>query len=128
MKLLYFRYVIFLVVCFPLSYAGAQAIKLGDGAYLAAPNGTDRAVPPAPFRTAELLGTAAQTNQWYSSLIFNAKPEVIFVQPLTVQATPAGFEMALPTKEVIPTERRDVEIHYPHRDALVLSPTDFEPR
>ena len=101
----------------------AQPVKQGAGSYFLAPKGTDRAVPAAPFRTEALLKTAAQTNQWYSSLIFNAKPEPIFAHPLTVLAAPGGFEVALPTKEVVPTERRDVEIHYPHQDALLLAPT-----
>lgn len=108
-------------------FAADTIVKLGAGAYLTAPKTNDRAVPAAPYRTEAMLKTAAQTNQWYSTLIFNPKPEVIFVQPLTVQATPAGFEMALPEKQIVPTERRDVEVHYPHRDPLVISPVAFEP-
>ena len=105
----------------------AQPVKLGAGGYVLAPKSGDRAVPAAPMRTEAMLKTAAQTNQWYSTLIFNPKPEVIFVQPLTVQATSAGFELALPDKLIVPTERRDVEVHYPHRDPLVVSPVAFEP-
>ena len=110
-----------------ISGVGAQPVKAGAGTYFLSPKGGDRGMPAAPQRTEAMLKTAAQTNQWYSALIFNPKPEVLFVQPLTVQATPAGFELALPGKEVVPTERRDVEIHYPHRDPLVISPTAFEP-
>jgi endoglucanase Acf2 len=110
-----------------LGSALAQPVKLGAGSYVLAPKGNDRPVPAAPFRTEAMLKTAAQSNQWYSSLIFNAKPEPIFAHPLTVLAAPAGFEVALPVKEVVPTERRDVEIHYPHRDPLVISPVAFEP-
>ena len=107
--------------------AAAQPVQLGAGTYFLSPRGNDQPVPPAPFRGEAQLKKAAPSSQWYSTLIFNAKPEVIFVQPLTVQATPAGFEMALPSKDVVPTERRDVEIHYPHRDPLAISPTAFEP-
>ena len=103
-----------------------QAVKAGAGTYFLMPKAPDRGMPAAPHRTEALQNTAAQTNQWYSSLLFNPQPEVIFVQPLTVKATPAGFEMALPSKEVRPTPRRDVEIHYPHRDPIVLSPVAFE--
>jgi endoglucanase Acf2 len=46
---------------------------------------------------------------------------------MTVRTTAEGFEMALPSKEVTPTERRDVEIAYPHRDPLVISPLAFQP-
>jgi endoglucanase Acf2 len=105
----------------------AQPVKAGAGTYFMSPKGGDSPMPAAKQRTEALLKTAAQTNQWYSSLIFSPKPEVLFVQPLTVQATSAGFELALPSKVVVPTERHDVEIHYPHRDPLVISPVAFEP-
>ena len=105
----------------------AQTVKVGAGAYLLNTQGIDNDVPPAPQRTEAMLKTAAQTNQWYSALIFNAKPEVIFAQPLTFKATLAGLEMALPSKVVVPTERKDTEIHYPHRDPVLISPVAFEP-
>ena len=107
--------------------AWAQPVKAGAGTYFLSPKGGDRAVPAAPMRTEALLKTAAQTNQWYSTLIFNPTPEAIFAQPLSVRPTGAGFEIALPAKEVVPTERRDVEIHYPHKDAIVISPMAFAP-
>ncbi len=110
-----------------LSAAWAQSTKIGDGNIYLSPKAGDRAVPAAQFRTEPMLKTAAQTAQWYSAVLFNPKPEVLYVQPLTVRATPAGFELALPGKEVVPTERRDTEIHYPHSDPLVLSPLAFEP-
>ena len=108
-------------------WAAAQGVKLGAGTYFLAPKGGDPAAPAGRMRTDALLKTAAQTNQWYSSLIFSTKPEVIYAQPLTFLAAPSGFEVALPAKEVVPTERRDVEIHYPHKRPLVISPTAFEP-
>lgn len=108
-----------------LSGVSAQPVKLGSGSYLLAPKGGDRAVPPAPFRTPAMLQQAAPTNQWYSALIFSAKPEVLFAHPLTLLANNTGLELSLPSKLVVPTERRDVEIHYPHTDPLVISPTAF---
>ncbi len=105
----------------------AQTVAVGAGAYHLAPKGRDKAPPRAPGRTAAMLAQAAPTNQWYSALIFNPKPEALFAHPLTVKASPAGFEMALASKEIVPTERRDVEVHYPHRDAIVFSPVAFEP-
>jgi endoglucanase Acf2 len=106
--------------------AGAQTVKVGEARYWLAPQSGEKVPPAAPHRTPELLKTAAQTNQWYSTLIFNAQPEVVFAQPLTVKVATTGFELALPSKEVVPTVRRDVEIHYPHRDPLVFLPTDFK--
>ena len=105
--------------------AGAQTVKVGEGSYLLAPKSGEKTPPAAPHRTADMLKTAAQTNQWYSTLIFNATPEVLFAQPLTVKIASTGVEVALPGKEVVPTVRRDVEIHYPHRDPLVFSPVAF---
>ena len=107
--------------------AQAQAVKLGAGSYLLSPRAGDKTVPPAPFRTEAMLKRAAPTSQWYSTLIFNPKPDPIFVQPITVKTTPAGLEFALPSKEVVNSVRQDVEIRYPHRDALVISPVAFEP-
>jgi endoglucanase Acf2 len=109
-----------------LSCAQAQPVKAGAGTYFLAPKGSDKGLPAAPLRTDAMLKKAAPTSQWYSTLIFNPKPFPIFVQPMTVRTTPAGFEMALPSKEVTTTDRRDTEIGYPHRDPLVISPVAFE--
>ena len=104
----------------------AQPVKLGSGTYFLSPQAGDPAMPAAPYRTEAMLKRAAPTNQWYSTLIFNEKPDAIFAQPITVKPTASGLEFALPTKEVVPTWRRDVEIHYPHKDALLLSPVAFK--
>ena len=110
-----------------LAPAMAQTVKLGAGAYHLTPKAGDKPVPQAPFRTEAMLQRAAPTSQWYSTLIFNPKPEAIFVQPITVKTTAAGLEFALPSKEAINSVRQDVEIRYPHKDPLVISPVAFEP-
>jgi endoglucanase Acf2 len=110
-----------------MSPAAAQPVELGAGTYFLAPKAGDKPLPSAPFRTEAMLKRAAPTNQWYSTLIFNPKPEPIFVQPITVKATPAGMEFALPSKEVVNSVRQDVEIRYPHKDPLLISPVAFEP-
>jgi endoglucanase Acf2 len=110
-----------------VSNAQPDTLKVGSGAVSLKPRGTDKAVPRAPHRTEAMLKRAAPTNQWYSSLIFNDKPENIYAQPLSVRPVPAGLEIALPKKAVVPTERKDVEIHYAHADALLFSPAAFEP-
>lgn len=107
--------------------AQGDLLQVGAGAVSLQPRGKDAAVPRAPFRTEAMRQRAAPTNQWYSSLIFSEQPENIFAQPLSFRPMPDGLEVALPTKQVVPTERLDVEIHYPHRDALSFSPTAFEP-
>ncbi len=115
------------LLCTLFSSTHAQTLPAGAGALLLSPQGGDKAPPPAPFRSPELLRTAAQTNQWYSSLIFHAEPEPLYAHPLTVRPTAKGFEMALPVKAVVPTERKDVEIHYAHEGALRFSPHSFTP-
>jgi len=105
----------------------AQPVKVGAATYHASPKAGDKAPPAAPYRTDAMLKLAAPTNQWYSTLIFNPKPEALFAHPLTVRPTPTGLEVALPSKEVVPTEFRNTEIHYPHRNPLVISPVAFEP-
>ncbi len=107
--------------------AQGDTLKFGAGAVSLKPRGPDAAVPRAPFRTEAMLQRAAPTNQWYSSLIFSTTPENIYAQPLSFRPTPAGLEMALPRKAVVPTERKDVEILYAHQDALTISPAAFEP-
>jgi len=116
-----------LAAAFAWPGALAQPVRAGAGSYFLAPKGSEPRVPQAPMRTDDMLKTAAQTNQWYSTLLFNAQPEPIYAHPLTVRPTAAGFEVALPAKEVIPSERRDVEIHYAHKNPIVVAPTAFEP-
>ena len=105
----------------------AQTVKLGAAAYYTAPKTGDRTVPPATQRTPALQNAPAQTSQWYSTVVYNAKPEAVFVQPLTVKPTAAGLEVSLPVKQVKSTERRDVEIRYPHSSPLLIAPTAFLP-
>jgi endoglucanase Acf2 len=107
--------------------AAADPVKAGSGTYFTAPKGRDKGLPAAPFRTEAMLKRAAPTSQWYSTLIFNEKPAPIYVQPLTVKPTAAGLEVALPSREVTASERRDTEIAYPHRDPLVIAPLGFQP-
>jgi endoglucanase Acf2 len=116
-----------LVLAFGAISAGAiaQPVKLGSGTYYLTPRGKDKPPPAAPHRTDSMLKLAAPTNQWYSSLIFSAQPEALFAHPNTYKTTASGFEMGLATKQVIPSERLDVEIHYTHREPLVFSPVAF---
>jgi endoglucanase Acf2 len=102
------------------------SMAIGAGQVLLSPRTADNSPPPALGLTDAMKAQAVPTNQWYSSLIFNRNPEVLFAQPYTVRAAATGFEMALPTRQVIPTERKDTEIHYPHRSPLVISPVAFK--
>ena len=110
-----------------LVQAAADPVKLGAGMYYDAPKAGDRTVPKADNRTDSLLGTAAQSAQWYSTILYSNKPEALFVQPITVRPTAKGMEFAFPSKEVVPTERRDTVIQYPHKSPILISPQAFEP-
>jgi endoglucanase Acf2 len=105
----------------------AQLVRLGEGGYQATPKGWDEQAPKAAMRTEAMLKTAAQTNQWYSTLLFNAKPDAIYAHPLSVKPVGSSLEFSLPTKEIVPTVRRDVEVHYVHRKPISLTPVAFEP-
>lgn len=107
--------------------AMAQPVSLGAGTYYLRPKSGDNTVPKATYRTEALQSTPAQSAQWYSSVLYSAKPEEIFVQPITVKTTPAGLELALPSKKVVPTERKDTVIQYPHTAPLLVSPVAFAP-
>ena len=103
----------------------SSVIESGKARLWLHPKTGDRAAPAAKGREGVMLNRAAPTNQWYSSLMFSDEPQPLYAQPLTGRATAQGFEMALPRKQVVPTERKDNEIHYPHRAAITVKPADF---
>ncbi len=107
--------------------AQAQVTPVGAGGFRTEINSGDRPTPKAEFRTAEMAKRAVPTNQWYSSIVFTRWSEVIHAVPLTFKATAAGLEIGQPTKKIVPTERKDVEVHYPHVADLVLQATAFKP-
>jgi endoglucanase Acf2 len=104
-----------------------SALPAGSARLLLEPRALDARPPEAHGRTGLASQRPATTNQWYSALVFSAEPVPVFAQPLAVRAAPTGFELSLPTRQVIESVRRDTEIHYPHRQPLVVRPTDFQP-
>lgn len=119
------------VACAAWLWAGCghaqEMLRLGAAAVTLAPRGSDAAPPPAPWRTPAMQGRAAPTNQWFSTLVFNAEPEPIYALPLTLRPTRDGLEVALPQRQVVPTERRDVEIHHSHSEPVRIRPVAFAP-
>lgn len=105
--------------------AQASGGTLGQANILRAPKGFDERLPQAPFRSERLLGRAAQTSQWYSTLIFHKDPYPIFAQPLSVRPVREGLELALPVKQVRSTPRKDTEIAFPHELPVTLGSTAF---
>ena len=110
-----------------LAHAATDVIKLGSGGWRSQPSTADQKVPEAPFRTPEMLQRAAPTNQWYSSVMFTRWSEVLHALPLTAKATDKGLEIGFPKKTITPTERKDVEVTYPHKADITLRPLAFQP-
>lgn len=120
--------VIVSLLCIGMGLAQAQStVPAGSGQLLLSPKAGDRAAPQALGREGAMRLRAAPSNQWYSSLLFSPNAQALYAQPLTGRASAEGFEMALPLKTVVPTERKDNEIHYPHRAAITVRPTAFAP-
>jgi endoglucanase Acf2 len=116
------------LICLHVGMASvAQAtVQVGAGQVLLEPRRADNSPPPAIGLAAGMKAQAVATNQWYSSLIFSATPEVLFAQPYAVRAPASGFELSLPIRQVVATERKDTEIHYPLRTPLIISPVSFK--
>ena len=108
--------------------ANADIRPVGAGGLRLAVSSGDRSAPKAEFRTPAMLQRAAPTNQWYSSVMFTRWSNVLHAVPLTFKATEQGLQVGLPEKTVVPTERKDVEIHYPHRADLTIQPLAFQPQ
>jgi endoglucanase Acf2 len=114
--------------CMTTSALAQSEVKaVGAGGLRTQVSTGDRATPEAKYRTAAMAQRAAPTNQWYSSVMFTQWSEVIHAVPLTFKATSTGLEIGQPEKKIVPTERKDVEVHYPHEVDLRLYPTDFQP-
>ncbi|MEY2659666.1 MAG: hypothetical protein RLZZ123_838 [Pseudomonadota bacterium] len=106
----------------------SEIMPVGAGGWRTQVSTADLAVPPAPFRTPEMLKRAAPTNQWYSSIMFTRWSEVLHAVPLSAKATPKGLEIGYPQKTITPTERQDVEVVYRHQADLTLRPEAFVPQ
>ncbi|PIT73618.1 hypothetical protein B9Z42_10395 [Limnohabitans sp. B9-3] len=110
-----------------LSHASTGVVQVGAGGWRTQTSTADQKVPEAPFRTPEMLQRAAPTNQWYSSVMFTRWSEVLHALPLTAKATEKGLEIGFPKKVITPTDRKDVEVTYPHAADITLRPLSFQP-
>lgn len=111
-----------------MASADGDIQRFDKGGMRTAVSSGDRIAPLAEFRTAAMKQQAAPTNQWYSSVMFTQWSNVLHAIPLTFKATASGLEIGMPQKTVVPTERKDVEIHYPHRADITIQPTAFKPQ
>lgn len=110
-----------------LVHSATDVIKVGAGGWRSNPSTADQKVPEAPFRTPEMLQRAAPTNQWYSSVMFTRWSDVLHALPLTAKATERGMEIGFPKKVITPTDRKDVEVTFPHTADITLRPLGFQP-
>ena len=106
--------------------AGVPRVRVGQGAYDTAPRRGlfhREDVPPAPiYRSGPAARRAAPTNQWYSSVMFTAKPYPIYAQPMAYRATAQGLELALPTGRADSPDGLIHEVRYPFVPAVVVTP------
>lgn len=124
----FFKSIFALTLCSTtLLCAATDIIKVGSGGWRNQLTTADQKVPEAPFRTPAMLERAAPTNQWYSSVMFTRWSDVLHALPLTAKATERGLEIGLPKKVITPTDRKDVEVTYPHTADITLHPLAFKP-
>lgn len=123
-----FKFLLVVTLCTTvLAHAATDVVKVGAGGWRSQTSTADQKVPEAPFRTPEMLQRAAPTNQWYSSVMFTRWSEVLHALPLTAKATDKGLEIGFPKKVITPTDRKDVEVTYPHTADITLRPLAFRP-
>jgi len=102
------------------------SIAAGSARLLLESRALDARPPAATWLAGEARNRPVPTNQWYSALIFAEDAVPVFVQPLSIRAASTGLEVALPVKQVVETVRKDTEIHYPHRNPIRVTPSEFE--
>lgn len=103
----------------------ASDLRIGESTVRLAPRAGDATPPRALWLTADAAKRPVPTNQWYSSLVFSETPQTLYAQPLTYLPVTNGIQVALPTMAIEPTERKDVEIRFPHRHGVTIAPTAF---
>lgn len=109
------------------SAAAQESIQSGLGRLYLGPKGGAGPQPPtAQYVAADLVGVAAPSNQWYSSVLYQRWSQPIYAQPTSFQATERGFEVSLPQRE-IGTYGGSREVRYLHRAAITIAPMDFKP-
>ena len=90
--------------------------------------GSGPQTPDPTYETQAMRAQAAPTNQWYSSVIFERWSEPIHAHPATYKAGPDGFEVGYPVETPTPEDKASrIDIVFPHRAALTLSPAGFTP-
>lgn len=103
----------------------AADVKVGLGHYTTHLRAGGERQPPVPRPRADGLARPVPTNQWYSSLFFEAWPQPLYAQPGSYRPTSDGFHVDRPLKEAsLAAQRDDMDIVAMHRSTLTLKP-DF---
>ncbi len=123
---MFIRTLCYLVLLATMSLtAEAADVPVGRGHYTTTLRpGGEREPPPAVGRLPSLQGPV-ETNRWYSSLLFSTWPQPLHAHPASYRPTAEGIEIDVPVKQVVPTQRDENDIVFPHRKALVLKPLGF---
>ncbi|MES2352893.1 MAG: glycosyl hydrolase [Pseudomonadota bacterium] len=103
----------------------ANDVPVGLGSYSTVLKAGSETKPPETIFTTKNLPAPIPTNKWYSSLVFTQWSEPLFAHPLSYKATAEGFQLNVPEKVTLGSARDDIEIIYPHRRALIISPLAF---
>ncbi|HVK56312.1 MAG TPA: glycosyl hydrolase [Burkholderiales bacterium] len=103
----------------------ADDISIGLGSYSTVLKAGTETRPPETIYTTGNLPSPIPTNKWYSSLLFTQWSEPLFAHPLSYKAAADGFQINVPEKVTIGSSREDIEVIYPHRRVLIVSPLAF---
>jgi endoglucanase Acf2 len=108
------------------SSAKPADVKAGAGHYTTHLRAGGEREPPAAIGRAAGSLRPVQTNQWYSSLLFEAWPHPLYAQPGSYRPTAEGFFIDQPRKEPsLAAQRQENDIIAIHRSSLAVLP-DFE--
>jgi endoglucanase Acf2 len=119
-------FVMGLIVMAGVSAVCADTVRVGAGHYLTHLRAGGEREPPALRIRASGKTVPVPTNQWYSSLLFDAWPQPLYAFPGSFRPTQTGFEIDTPVPEpMLNGAREENDVQAGHRASLVVV-TPFE--
>jgi hypothetical protein len=116
-----------LMICCSMSGAALQAqecVEAGNARLWLVPKSSALSPPPPLHRQDPTLQQVASTNQWIAGPMSSPDTAPIDLHPSVGRATPIGFDMSMPLKQVPPIEPRGNEILHPHHAAFPVRFSD----
>jgi endoglucanase Acf2 len=115
-----------LILMAGVSAVYADTVRVGAGHYTTHLRAGGEREPPAPRVRAAGPTAPVPTNQWYSSLLFDAWPQPLYAFPGSFRPTHTGFEIDTPVPEsMLNGAREENDVQAGHRASLVVV-TPFE--